>query len=179
MRGTAGNDRSRLDEAFSRDALGWAPTRRAPGGKRIRRAPDLRLRSWPTAGSRCSTPRNVPGRLIGADGSRRCARRSGRTPRSSRSSSPFPWRWRRQAMRAALQRSLERLQVPAVDVYLLHFPWPPVSIEILADTLADLVVGLGAAWDFRLRPAETRRAPPALARPGWFPLPATRWSTAC
>ena len=71
-------------------------------------------------------------------------------------------------MRAALQRSLERLQVPAVDVYLLHFPWPPVSIETWADALADLVdTGLTRTVGIsNCGPAETRRAHAALAARG-------------
>jgi aryl-alcohol dehydrogenase-like predicted oxidoreductase len=98
----------------------------------------------------------------------RCIRESGRTPILLTKFFPFPWRWTKQAMRAALQRSLERLQVPAVDVYLLHFPWPPVPVETWADALADAVearltrtVGISNCG-----PGQTRRAHAALAARG-------------
>ena len=92
---------------------------------------------------------------------------------------PYPWRLRKRAMNAALGRSLSRLQVPRVDVYLLHFPWPPVSVETWADALADEVkAGLARAVGIsNCSPAQTRRrargaVPRAASR--W---PATRWST--
>lgn len=52
---------------------------------------------------------------------------------------PFPWRLRKKSMRNALEASLERLRIPHVDLYQVHFPLPPVSIETWADALADLV----------------------------------------
>jgi aryl-alcohol dehydrogenase-like predicted oxidoreductase len=52
---------------------------------------------------------------------------------------PMPWRLGTPALPAALKRSLERLQLPRVDVYLLHFPLPPVALEAWADALADVV----------------------------------------
>ena len=56
----------------------------------------------------------------------RCIHESGRKPLVLTKFFPFPWRLGRRAMRAALRASLQRLQLPRVDVYLLHFPWPPV-----------------------------------------------------
>jgi len=50
---------------------------------------------------------------------------------------PMPWRLRKGALIDALRRSLERLSMPAVDVYLIHFPWGPVAIETWVDALAD------------------------------------------
>ena len=98
----------------------------------------------------------------------RCIRDSGRSPLLLTKFFPFPWRWSKQAMRAALQRSLSRLQVTAVDVYLLHFSWPPVSVETWADALADMVeagftrtVGIS-----NCSPGQTRRAHAALAARG-------------
>ena len=52
---------------------------------------------------------------------------------------PMPWRLGKPALLAALKRSLERLQLSRVDVYLLHFPIPPVALETWADALADAV----------------------------------------
>jgi aryl-alcohol dehydrogenase-like predicted oxidoreductase len=55
-----------------------------------------------------------------------------------------------------------------VDVYLLHFPWPPVPVETWADALADAVearltrtVGISNCG-----PGQTRRAHAALAARG-------------
>ena len=81
---------------------------------------------------------------------------------------PFPWRLARRAMRAALLGSLGRLQVPSVDVYLLHFPWPPVRLETWADTLADMVkAGLTRTVGIsNCGPQQTRRAHAALAARG-------------
>jgi aryl-alcohol dehydrogenase-like predicted oxidoreductase len=59
---------------------------------------------------------------------------------------PMPWRLGKAALPAALGRSLQRLHLPRVDVYLLHFPTPPVALETWADALADVVqAGLARA----------------------------------
>ncbi len=52
---------------------------------------------------------------------------------------PFPWRWGKGRLRAALQRSLARLGVDSVDLYQIHFPLPPVRLETWMDALADAV----------------------------------------
>ncbi len=98
----------------------------------------------------------------------RCIRDSGRTPTVLTKFFPFPWRWTKQAMRTALQKSLARLQVPAADIYLLHFPFPPISVETWADGLADAVeAGLTRAVGVsNCGPAQTRRAHAALASRG-------------
>ena len=95
----------------------------------------------------------------------RCIRESGRTPTILTKFFPYPWRWTKQAMRTALQRSLARLQVPTVDVYLLHFPMPPVPVEAWADALADAVeAGLTRTVGIsNCSPEQTRRAHAALA----------------
>jgi aryl-alcohol dehydrogenase-like predicted oxidoreductase len=97
-----------------------------------------------------------------------CIRDSGRAPTVLTKFFPFPWRWTKQAMRTALQKSLARLQVPGVDVYLLHFPWPPVSVETWADGLADVVeAGLARTVGVsNCSPEQTRRAHAALASRG-------------
>jgi aryl-alcohol dehydrogenase-like predicted oxidoreductase len=50
---------------------------------------------------------------------------------------PFPWRLTRSRLEAALRRSLSRLGRDRVDVYILHFPLGPISLETWVDALAD------------------------------------------
>lgn len=52
---------------------------------------------------------------------------------------PFPWRLGKGALRKALQRSRERLGVEQIDLYQIHWPFPPISVETWADALADAV----------------------------------------
>lgn len=52
---------------------------------------------------------------------------------------PFPWRLTKGALRRALQRSLDRLGLPRVDLYQIHWPFPPIPVETWADALADVV----------------------------------------
>lgn len=98
----------------------------------------------------------------------KCIRDSGLAPMILSKFFPFPWRLRRQAMSAALGRSLSRLQVPRVDVYLLHFPLPPVTLETWADALADEVTAgrARAVGVSNCNPIQTRRAHAALAARG-------------
>jgi aryl-alcohol dehydrogenase-like predicted oxidoreductase len=49
---------------------------------------------------------------------------------------PYPWRLRKQSLLRSLRHSLERLGVDSVDLYQIHFPIPPVSIETWMDELA-------------------------------------------
>jgi aryl-alcohol dehydrogenase-like predicted oxidoreductase len=81
---------------------------------------------------------------------------------------PMPWRLRKGALPAALKRSLDRLQLSRVDVYLLHFPTPPVALETWADALADAVqAGLTRAVGIsNCNALQTRRAHAALAARG-------------
>ncbi len=51
---------------------------------------------------------------------------------------PFPWQWRKGALRGALQRSLERLELPRVDLYQVHFPRPDYLVETYAEALAEV-----------------------------------------
>lgn len=53
---------------------------------------------------------------------------------------PMPYRWTKSAFRRALNGSLRRLQLERVDLYQIHFPFPPVSVEAWAAALADAVV---------------------------------------
>jgi len=52
---------------------------------------------------------------------------------------PFPWRLTRNALLRALKRSLERLEVEAVDLYQIHQPYTLIPIESLMEALAEAV----------------------------------------
>ena len=52
---------------------------------------------------------------------------------------PFPTRLTSGSLAKALERSLMRLGLPAVDLYQIHYPFPPVSIETWMDAMADAV----------------------------------------
>ncbi len=52
---------------------------------------------------------------------------------------PFPWRLSRKALLPALRASLARLKLERVDVYITHFPTPPVPVETWMEALADAV----------------------------------------
>jgi aryl-alcohol dehydrogenase-like predicted oxidoreductase len=52
---------------------------------------------------------------------------------------PFPWRLWKGRLHAALKASLHRLDLKQVDLYQIHWPFPPVPIEVWADALADAV----------------------------------------
>lgn len=52
---------------------------------------------------------------------------------------PYPWRFRQDALHEALVQSLKRLGRSQVDLYQIHSPLPPRSVETWADALADAV----------------------------------------
>jgi aryl-alcohol dehydrogenase-like predicted oxidoreductase len=52
---------------------------------------------------------------------------------------PYPWRLRKKSLINALKESLERLELPVVDLYQIHWPIPPLPVETWADALADAV----------------------------------------
>ena len=81
---------------------------------------------------------------------------------------PMPWRLRRPALLRALRGSLERLGLPRVDVYLVHFPIPPVPIETWVGALAEAVHdGLARAVGVsNYSAAQMRRAHAVLAAHG-------------
>ena len=81
---------------------------------------------------------------------------------------PFPWRLHKKTLRHALQASLARLGLEVVDLYQMHWPFPPVSIETWMDALADavaegLVREVGVS---NYAVGQMRRAHEALARCG-------------
>jgi aryl-alcohol dehydrogenase-like predicted oxidoreductase len=81
---------------------------------------------------------------------------------------PLPWRVRKSSLAEALQASLARLGLPRVDLYMTHFPFPPVAIETWMDALADAVqAGFAhAAGVSNYNAAQMRRAHAALAKRG-------------
>jgi aryl-alcohol dehydrogenase-like predicted oxidoreductase len=50
---------------------------------------------------------------------------------------PWPWRLSRASLLAALRGSLNRLNVQQLDLYLLHWPAPPVPLTTWAEALAE------------------------------------------
>ena len=79
---------------------------------------------------------------------------------------PYPWRWSRANLKVALQASLARLQINQIDLYLVHFPLPPVRVETWAEALAEVCeAGLARAVGVSNYNAEQlRRAHALLAR---------------
>jgi aryl-alcohol dehydrogenase-like predicted oxidoreductase len=71
---------------------------------------------------------------------------------------PSSWRLDRGALRRALQGSLRRLNSDRVELYQVHWPLPPRSIETWADALADVVheglVGAVGVSNFDARQVE-------------------------
>ena len=81
---------------------------------------------------------------------------------------PLPWRVSKGQLMRALRHSLDRLGLESVDLYQMHWPFPPVSIDTWMDAMADAVqAGLIRAVGVSNYNAEqTRRAHDALARRG-------------
>jgi aryl-alcohol dehydrogenase-like predicted oxidoreductase len=50
---------------------------------------------------------------------------------------PFPWRLSRRALTNALHRSLNRLNLERVDLYQIHWPFPPMPVEFWVEELAE------------------------------------------
>ncbi|MDQ7843430.1 MAG: aldo/keto reductase [Armatimonadota bacterium] len=81
---------------------------------------------------------------------------------------PFPYRLTGSSLRQALRRSLTRLGLPAVDLYQMHWPFPPVPVETWMAAMADAYeAGLIRAVGVCNYPVgHLRRAHEALARRG-------------
>lgn len=59
---------------------------------------------------------------------------------------PYPWRLGKFQLKNALKNSLARLGMVKIDLYQVHFPFPPMPIETWAAALADVVeAGLARA----------------------------------
>jgi aryl-alcohol dehydrogenase-like predicted oxidoreductase len=52
---------------------------------------------------------------------------------------PYPWRFNRNQLVTALRGSLRRLGLEHVDLYQIHWPLPPASLETWGNALADAV----------------------------------------
>jgi aryl-alcohol dehydrogenase-like predicted oxidoreductase len=52
---------------------------------------------------------------------------------------PYPWRLRKRSLILALKRSLERLGMERVDLYQIHWPSPPISIETWVSAIAGVL----------------------------------------
>lgn len=50
---------------------------------------------------------------------------------------PFPWRLSAGSLKKALIDSLNRLEIPQIHLYQIHWPFPPVNIETWMNALAD------------------------------------------
>jgi aryl-alcohol dehydrogenase-like predicted oxidoreductase len=50
---------------------------------------------------------------------------------------PFPWRLSKRALINALRRSLERLGLEHIDLYQIHWPFPPFPVEYWVEGLAE------------------------------------------
>lgn len=81
---------------------------------------------------------------------------------------PFPWRFSRKTLLRALRSSLRRLGLAQLDLYLLHWPWPPVPVEGWAESLAEAYeLGLTRAVGISNHDlAQTERVSKVLARHG-------------
>ena len=81
---------------------------------------------------------------------------------------PFPWRWTKGALFHSLRNSLKRLGLERVDLYQMHWPFPPISVETWADALAEAVQqGMARAVGVsNYNEAQMRRAYTTLAKYG-------------
>lgn len=52
---------------------------------------------------------------------------------------PFPWRISSRQLKGALQNSLRRLALAQIQLYQMHWPYPPVKIESWMHAMADAV----------------------------------------
>jgi aryl-alcohol dehydrogenase-like predicted oxidoreductase len=95
-------------------------------------------------------------------------RASGRAALVATKFMPFPWRLWKGTLLGALRRSLQRLGLAQADLYQIHWPVPPMSVETWMEALADAVeAGLTRAVGVSNYDVEQmRRASAALAKRG-------------
>jgi aryl-alcohol dehydrogenase-like predicted oxidoreductase len=81
---------------------------------------------------------------------------------------PYPWRLWKGRLSEALKASLKRLDLPNVDLYQVHWPFPPIPVETWAEGLADAVeMGLARAVGVsNYNEEQMRRAYSTLAKRG-------------
>jgi aryl-alcohol dehydrogenase-like predicted oxidoreductase len=95
-------------------------------------------------------------------------RESGRTAIVASKFLPYPWRMTRGSLLKALERSLQRLGLEAIDLYQIHWPIPPVPTKTRLAGLADAFERkrIRAAGVSNFSTAQTRRAHAFLASHG-------------
>ncbi len=95
-------------------------------------------------------------------------RETGRKPLIATKFLPYPWRLEKSSLLSALRSSLDRLQLAQVDLYLIHWPIPPLPVETWMDALAEAVkAGLArAAGVSNFNLDQMRRAQDALGKHG-------------
>jgi aryl-alcohol dehydrogenase-like predicted oxidoreductase len=88
---------------------------------------------------------------------------------------PFPWRLSQHSLMAALRKSLERLGLESLELYMMHVPLPPVSIDTWMEAMADAVEAglIRAVGVSNYGVSQMRRAHRALGRRG-VPLAANQ-----
>jgi len=81
---------------------------------------------------------------------------------------PFPWRLTGRSLQRALRNSLKRLGIARLDLYQMHWPFLPVSIEAWMQAMADAVEAglIGGVGVSNYNAVQTRRAHAALAERG-------------
>ena len=68
-----------------------------------------------------------------------CIRRDGRPAVVASKFMPWPMRLTGQQFRKALDATIERLGTQILDLYYIHYPIPPLSVEALMDRMAEAV----------------------------------------
>jgi len=81
---------------------------------------------------------------------------------------PYPWRLSRRSAQRALQGSLKRLGRDKVELYQIHMPFPPLSIETWVSALGELAQSglIGAVGVSNYDRDQTQRAYDILIRQG-------------
>jgi len=102
-------------------------------------------------------------------------RSGGGSPLVASKFAPLPWRFSAKELRSALDGSLQRLGLPHIDLYQIHWPYTLLSIQSLMDALADAVAEgkIRAVGVSNYSADQTRRAHELLARRG-VPLAANQ-----
>lgn len=79
---------------------------------------------------------------------------------------PYPWRLRGRSLLKALRNSLERMGLEKIDLYQMHWPFAPVSIErwmeVMAEAVEEELIAEVGVSNYSVE--QTRRAHEALAK---------------
>lgn len=81
---------------------------------------------------------------------------------------PFPWRLRRASLITALRGSLSRLGLPKIDLYQIHQPLPPLTIESWMEAMVEAYMSglIGAVGVSNYNHEQVQRANDVLIRQG-------------